>query len=429
AVPAGQARYGLSQIVNALLELDPPRPFEFLVNGKLLRSSLLEHVGAHNLSAEVVLQIEYTFAVLPPRPGPSLPHEDWVSSLAAVPAQFNGPRRSEMLLSLSYDCSATLWAPATATEGGAKPSSLALEPSRTWTRCAPRPQRCGAFAGRWALTGGEDGLVRAWDWGSQDEASTSACAAELRGHTDAVVSVATHAAAAAATGGWDTSVCLWKLRALEEAEKAAEEEKSEGSEETKRRRTGEDGSATASSSPSQLSPAVALKSHTGAVSALAWADANSLVSGSWDKSVRVWDCEVQRPVDSFRAPMAVYAVALPPPPSADSPVRPLLVALSGADRSLRIWDARVAGSATPARVLRGHSDWTPGLAWHPTSAHHLLSASHDGSARLWDLRAEGALFSIPAPQAIRCWTAAWVGERGVAFGGASRDVSVCAVVL
>ena len=77
AVPASINRYGLSQIINALLELQPQRPFDFLVNGTLLRGSIAQCVEALHLSAEDVIDIEYTLAVLPPKPRAALPHDDW----------------------------------------------------------------------------------------------------------------------------------------------------------------------------------------------------------------------------------------------------------------------------------------------------------------------------------------------------------------
>src|SRR5205823_3661053 len=34
SVPVKLARYGLSEIVNALTQIDPPRPFDFLIQGE-----------------------------------------------------------------------------------------------------------------------------------------------------------------------------------------------------------------------------------------------------------------------------------------------------------------------------------------------------------------------------------------------------------
>ena len=40
AVPEGLTRKGLAEVVNGLLQLDPPQPFDFLINEEFLRSSL-----------------------------------------------------------------------------------------------------------------------------------------------------------------------------------------------------------------------------------------------------------------------------------------------------------------------------------------------------------------------------------------------------
>ena len=133
AVPATLKRYGLSQIINHLLSLgraahdwglllpmqggaaalpqhaaccllhstilplhaqhrmlclstaplafslcaDPPRPFDFVVGGELLRKSLEAHLLQHGLSAESLLEVEYVPAVPPPKHQQAIPHDDW----------------------------------------------------------------------------------------------------------------------------------------------------------------------------------------------------------------------------------------------------------------------------------------------------------------------------------------------------------------
>jgi hypothetical protein len=64
---------------------DPPKPFDFLVNGELLRGTLEEAVLAGNVSAERVLEVEYLLAVLPPNQKQELPHADWCVHAATHP--------------------------------------------------------------------------------------------------------------------------------------------------------------------------------------------------------------------------------------------------------------------------------------------------------------------------------------------------------
>ena len=66
AVPANVSRLGLSQVINAMLQLPKPLPFDFLIDGKLLRDTLQDHVAAVGASTEAALLIEYTPVTLPP---------------------------------------------------------------------------------------------------------------------------------------------------------------------------------------------------------------------------------------------------------------------------------------------------------------------------------------------------------------------------
>ena len=67
-VPETLKRYGLSEILNHLLQasLGSTVPFDFLINGEILRTSLKEYLINKGLSSEILLNLEYKKAVLPP---------------------------------------------------------------------------------------------------------------------------------------------------------------------------------------------------------------------------------------------------------------------------------------------------------------------------------------------------------------------------
>lgn len=46
------------------------------------------------------------------------------------------------------------------------------------------------------------------------------------------------------------------------------------------------------------------------------------------------------------------------------------------------------------KTLSSHTDWIAAIAWHPQSAHHLVTASHDSTVKLWDTRAAVPLHTI-----------------------------------
>ncbi|MCO5547838.1 hypothetical protein L7F22_001290 [Adiantum nelumboides] len=81
SLPAHLTRYGLSEVINALLGSEKPQPFDFLVDGELLRTSLEQLLLTNKLSAESILNVEYAYAVGPPKREKSSEHKDWVSAI------------------------------------------------------------------------------------------------------------------------------------------------------------------------------------------------------------------------------------------------------------------------------------------------------------------------------------------------------------
>ena len=185
-----------------------------------------------------------------------------------------------------------------------------------------------------------------------------------------------------------------------------------------------------SSSSSSPAGAAAAQAGGGAgghcVSALAWPSRACLYSGGYDHSVRRWDvergaavasCPTSRPVLSLAAPAPlVFAAAAGAEEDEEGDGEVGLqgghvVVFGSADGVLRLWDARAGPQvalATPAgaqadddggeqgqqqgaaaaKAVGGNAGgaWTSCVAWRPGSLHHVAAASHDGSARLFDLR-------------------------------------------
>jgi len=121
AVPAQLRRYGLSEIINHLLGrtgearrndaesktdatwppfTEKPVPFDFLVNGELVRTTLGKFIEEHGLSTEKVTTVEYIQSVPPPQPKPDLPHDDWVAAVHA---------NDSVVASGSYDGNVRIW--------------------------------------------------------------------------------------------------------------------------------------------------------------------------------------------------------------------------------------------------------------------------------------------------------------------------------
>lgn len=70
-------RGSTSQASSSSICVDPPKPFDFLINGELLRGTIQQQLASQGASVEVVTEIEYLPLQLPPTPGPSVPQDDW----------------------------------------------------------------------------------------------------------------------------------------------------------------------------------------------------------------------------------------------------------------------------------------------------------------------------------------------------------------
>ena len=118
----------------------------------------------------------------------------------------------------------------------------------------------------------------------------------------------------------------------------------------------------------QSAPTV-LKGHTGAVLALAASADGRLVSGAFDHTVKVWDCDVsKKPIASFVDDKGPYGVA----------------ALSnyiatGSENTIRIWDTKKTKHPVGTLI---HSDLA---AFTCLSGDHLISSSSDGLIKIWNI--------------------------------------------
>lgn len=201
---SGVGRSQLSQILNSDSMLDTPSivPFQFLINGIFLRSSLEEYLTTSGLSAETVVSLEYVRSFIPPTFESSFEHEDWVSSVDVLSQNIKPGQ--ERILSGSYDGLLRMWnlsgqciaTSATASMGG-HTQGIKTAKFMSPTKIA---------------SAGMDRTIRIWQY-SEDESRAGSAGKlkpklELYGHKQYIFSIAVHGDRILSASGDDT-IGLW----------------------------------------------------------------------------------------------------------------------------------------------------------------------------------------------------------------------------
>jgi WD40 repeat protein len=119
---------------------------------------------------------------------------------------------------------------------------------------------------------------------------------------------------------------------------------------------------------------VTLEGHSGYVNSVIWSpDGSKVVSGSEDKTIRIWHAASGTLTTTLRGHSTeVRSVAWSPDGSK--------VVSGSMDKTIRIWDG-ISGTLTT--TLQGHSSGVTSVAWSPDGS-QVVSGSWDNTIRIWD---------------------------------------------
>ncbi|KAJ5098832.1 hypothetical protein N7532_005833 [Penicillium argentinense] len=117
-----------------------------------------------------------------------------------------------------------------------------------------------------------------------------------------------------------------------------------------------------------------LEGHSGLVCSVSFSpDGLHLASGSSDKTVRLWDVNTGELLQTLKGHSDyVQSVSFSPDGQ--------LLASSSSDKTIRLWDA---STGEPRQTLKGHSDYVQSVSFSP-DGQLLASSSSDKTIRLWD---------------------------------------------
>ncbi|BFZ65116.1 ribosome bioproteinsis protein ytm1 [Saitoella coloradoensis] len=398
-VPTTLKRYGLSEVINHLLDTDTPTPFDFLINGSFLRTSLDDYLTQNGLSRETVVDIEYIRAVLPPSHLASYEHPDWVSSVHV---------REKLVLSGAYDGIARVWN----MSGDVVCATSAVD--------APLKSVKWVDEGRF-VTAGMDRTVRLWEWDAQevageDGAAEARCLGRFKGHSAAIEDLAVTGNNVLSAGA-DGVLNFYSLNTADQKE--ASEDEDTGAQ-RKRRRTAKSAPQAPSYSPLLTLPQS--ESSSGAnpspLSATIFAPESSELaySASWDHSVRTYDLPTATLLSTI-TPTSHPLLSLCALPSIH------LLAAGTASRTITLIDPRAGAATTNAGSLTGHTGMVVSVCQNGQS-YGVNSASHDGTVRVWDVRAMKGAIHVLRPRQEGKMFAVDGGEMGIVGGGEGKRIEV-----
>ncbi|EEP79922.1 conserved hypothetical protein [Uncinocarpus reesii 1704] len=218
---------------------------------------------------------------------------------------------------------------------------------------------------------GMDRTVRLWKYSDQEKGITPQI--EYYGHKGSVDSISVHGNRILSASA-DHTVGLWSTRKSESPAAPPNMLPTNSARSSKRRKLN------SSVSTPQRGPLSMLKAHTAPVSAAIFDAKDSTVgySTSWDHSLRTWDLVTATLVDTRTTSHSLLCVEHLPEHT--------LLAAGSAARHVTLIDPRASATTVSAMTLRGHSNAVVCLARDPDSTYGLLSGSHDGTCRIWDIR-------------------------------------------
>ena len=420
-VPTSFRRYTLSTLVNGLLKNDKSVPLEFIVNGAYLRTTLDEYLTKNGLSTETTLSVEYVRARIPPQYVASFEHEDWVSDVDVLPG--TSPR----ILSASYDGHLRVW--------NTSSQVLATSPGMAQGGHSSFVKSAKFISPTQIVSGGFDRTVRLWKY-SEDSDGFSASlvpSLELYGHKASVDSVVPHEQSGRIlTASSDHSVGLWSTR------KSNAPAAPEALVPRTRTKDGKRRKLNADVSVAHRGPLALMQGHTGQVSGAVFDAKDSTVgySSSWDQTVRTWDLVTARLVDTRTTSSALFCIEHMPSLH--------LLAAGSVSRVIKLVDPRASATAVAAMTLKGHKNSVVSLARDPNNEYTLVSGSHDGTCRVWDVRStqqekEGlvgqSLYTLPRASlkggpspatgdGVKVLGVCWHSEVGILSGGEDKMVQI-----
>ncbi|CAI4826090.1 ASN_collapsed_G0052330.mRNA.1.CDS.1 [Saccharomyces cerevisiae] len=411
--PISLKRYGLSEIVNHLLASEKPVPFDFLIEGELLRTSLHDYLTKKGLSSEASLNVEYTRAVLPPSYLNSFSNEDWVSSLDVGDG-------SKHIISGSYDGIVRTWDLSGNVQkqysGHSGPIRAVKYISNTRLVSAGNDHDLKLTSQQQAQEDDDDEV-------NIEDGKTLAI---LEGHKAPVVSIDVSDNSRILSASYDNSIGFWstiykEMTVVDPLEDINNPNNKISTAARKRRKlTMKDGTIR------RRAPLSLLESHTAPVEQVIFDSTDNTVgySVSQDHTIKTWDLVTARCIDTRTTSYSLLSIAQLSTLN--------LLACGSSARHITLHDPRVgASSKVTQQQLIGHKNFVSSLDTCPENEYILCSGSHDGTVKVWDVRSTSPMYTITREDKSvqkgvndKVFAVKWAEKVGIISAGQDKKIQI-----
>ncbi|KAI1438771.1 WD40-repeat-containing domain protein [Xylaria sp. CBS 124048] len=386
-VPTDLKRYGLSRILNSSSMLDTPAPipFDFLINGQFLRTSLQQYLETNGLNAEETLTIQYVRSIIPPVYQASFEHDDWISDVDVLSATsragvWSGDKlvlNQDRIVSASYDGLVQIWDPSgkRIARSGAGGHAASVKTAKFLSSSQIASAGLDRSVRIWKYTESEGGLE-----------GTLKPSLELYGHKASIDALDVHGPTGRVlSASADGAIALWTTSKSSSPAAPPSLLPGAGASESKKRKL-----SGASTAP-QRGPLSMMPIHNSPATAVCFdpSDATVAYSASQDHTIRTIDLttsKVENVITTAHPLLALTPLHRNPGTASSS----VLLAAATAARHITLVDPRVSTNTTSVLTLRGHKNMVSSLAASPDNDYSLVSGSYDGTCRIWDLRSARA---------------------------------------
>ena len=416
AVPATTRRRGLSAIINHLLDRKvekdakdgsddesssdgdsdsddedklPSITFDFLVNGRLLRTGIEAAARREGLSLETAVKVHYFPAARAPTgEGESEELPDWITAMSSCCTSAASGSTADVLFAGTADGAIRAFG---CDQGGITELSTIGAHAGPIKCIASLPDVDNA-SGCLVASGSIDQTLVMHRMEKNKLALHSVFSG---GHTNSICSVAlmrqSEGKAVTASGDWDGNLSVWKVPSAGDGIGRSTNKASKKKQKTS--------SASAMAvEVEEVRPSSSWKAHASNISGMAYthgSNGTKLITGSWDHSLKVHDLERQDCILTLNGSRVVTALGR----CHNSDV----VASAHPDCTVRLWDMRVhtkAGaestSVSDTTLRPSHKAWVTDVQWSPTDPYVLATTSHDGTVKVWDIRSSLPLHTVRA---------------------------------